>query len=131
MAKIIHFMIRVLDAERSKQFYTHCFDLHEAHALDFDDFSLHYLRNKETGTELELTVNKGQTEPYTHGEAYGHMAVAVDDLETTHTHISAAGYEVGEIISFEREGVLLARFFFMKDPDGYEIEVLHKHGHYQ
>lgn len=131
MAKIIHFMIRVLDAQRSKQFYQTCFGLEEVHCLDFDDFSLHYLRNEESGTELELTVNKTRTTPYELGDGYGHMAVVVDDLDATHAQIIAAGYSTRDIVEFERDGVLIARFFFLSDPDGYEIEVLQKHGHFQ
>lgn len=131
MAKLIHLMIRVLDAERSKTFYQQCFALREVHLLDFSDFSLHYLRNDESGTELELTVNKGRTEAYEHGDAYGHMAVAVDDLDHCHAHLLALGVSPGDIVEFSHEQTLIARFFFITDPDGYEIEVLEKHGHYQ
>lgn len=131
MAKLIHFMIRVLEAERSKTFYEQCFALKEAHSLDFSDFSLHYLRNEESGTELELTVNKSRTEPYDLGDGYGHMAVVVDDLDATHARIQALGYAPNDIVEFSPEQVVIARFFFMRDPDGYEIEVLQKQGHYQ
>lgn len=131
MAKLIHFMIRVLEAERSKIFYEQCFALKEAHSLDFSDFSLHYLRNEESGTELELTVNKNRSEPYDLGDGYGHMAVVVDDLDATHTRIKSLGFAPNDIVEFCPDQVVIARFFFIRDPDGYEIEVLQKHGHYQ
>lgn len=59
MAKYIHSMIRVLDEQRSVDFYERCFGLKVAERLDFDAFTLIYLANEESDTELELTVNKG------------------------------------------------------------------------
>lgn len=131
MAKIIHSMIRVLDVERSKNFYQQAFNLKEKRYLDFNDFTLVYLGNDENDFELELTLNKDQTEAYTHGDGYGHIAVCVDDIDAEYTRIKALGFEPQEIVEFSPGGELLAKFFFIKDPDGYEIEVLQKHGAYQ
>jgi lactoylglutathione lyase len=64
MAKMIHSMIRVLEEQRSVEFYDTAFGLKVAQRVDFDSFTLIYLSNGETGFELELTVNKGTTEPY-------------------------------------------------------------------
>ncbi|KMV31567.1 VOC family protein [Photobacterium swingsii] len=131
MAKIIHSMIRVKDLEPSLTFYKQALDLDIAEQLDFDGFSLVYLRNEENDMELELTWNEGTEEPYTHGSGYGHIAVAVDDLETEHKKLTALGYEPAEIKEFFRNGELLAKFFFVQDPDGYKIEFLWRHGRYQ
>lgn len=131
MAKCIHTMIRVLDEAKSVAFYEEAFGLEVADRFDFDGFTLVYLRNAEADFEVELTVNKGQTEPYDLGDGYGHLAVAVDDLEAEHARFKAAGLTPRDIIAFEREGTLLARFFFVQDPDGYKIEVLQKHGRYR
>ncbi len=124
-------MIRVLDEAKSVAFYEEAFGLEVADRFDFDGFTLVYLRNAEADFEVELTVNKGQTEPYDLGDGYGHLAVAVDDLEAEHARFKAAGLTPRDIIAFEREGTLLARFFFVQDPDGYKIEVLQKHGRYR
>jgi lactoylglutathione lyase len=131
MAKIIHSMIRVLDLEKSLKFYADVLGLRESHRLDFPDFALVYLRNPENDAEIELTLNKGRTEPYTHGTGYGHVGVVVDDVAATHRELSAAGYAPAPIKEFKRGDELLARFFFIQDPDGYKIEVLERHGHYQ
>ena len=40
------------------------------------------------------------------------------------------GFEPTEVKEFERDGALMARFFFVTDPDGYKIEVLERHGRY-
>lgn len=131
MAKAIHSMIRVLDEARSVDFYGKAFGLSVADRFDFPDFTLVYLRNPEADFEVELTVNKGRTEPYDLGTGYGHIAFAVDDLDAEHARFAALGYEPRNIVAFEREGALLARFFFVSDPDGYKIEMLQRHGRYR
>ncbi|WP_019443782.1 VOC family protein, partial [Brucella abortus] len=84
MAKAIHTMIRVLDADKSVAFYNQAFGLDIAERIDFETFTLIYLRNEEADFEVELTVNKGRTEPYNLGDGYGHLAVAVDDVDAEH-----------------------------------------------
>ena len=131
MTKVIHSMIRVLDLERSLKFYADVLDLHEAHRLDFPDFALVYLRNADNDFEIELTLNKGREEAYTHGSGYGHVGVVVPDLTATRAALVGKGYEPTDVKEFNRGSELLARFFFIQDPDGYKIEVLERHGHYQ
>ena len=131
MAKVIHSMIRVLDLERSLAFYADVLDLHEAHRLDFPDFALVYLRNDDNDFEIELTLNKGREEAYTHGSGYGHVGVVVPDAVATRAALLGKGYAPAEVKEFKRGDELLARFFFIQDPDGYKIEVLERFGHYQ
>lgn len=130
MAKAIHSMIRVLDEARAVAFYEKAFGLKIADRLDFPDFTLLYLANAETPFELELTVNKGRTEPYQLGDGYGHIAFSVSDLDAEHARIEGAGLNPGKIVAFSPGGQVIARFFFMTDPDGYRIEVLQRHGRY-
>lgn len=124
-------MIRVLDEIRSVEFYRNAFGLDVADRFDFDSFTLVYLRNPEADFELELTINKGTTEPYALGQGYGHLAFAVDNLEAEHTRFTEAGLSPRDIKQFDRDGQLLARFFFVQDPDGYQVEVVQKHGRYR
>lgn len=124
-------MIRVLDEARSVSFYKTAFDLDVAERLDFDAFTLVYLSNADADFELELTVNKGQEIPYDLGDGYGHIAFCVDDLDAEHARFEAEGLSPRKIVEFERDGNLLARFFFVKDPDGYQVEVLQRHGRYR
>lgn len=130
MAKFIHTMIRVRDLDASLHFYENVFNLKPSHRLDFPDFSLVYLRNEESDTEIELTWNKGREEPYTHGDGYGHVAFVVPDVTARHAELIAAGYAPLPVKEFKSGDELLARFFFIQDPDGYKIEVLERHGHY-
>jgi lactoylglutathione lyase len=129
--KIIHSMIRVLDLERSIGFYGDVLGMRESHRLEFPDFALVYLRDAQSGCEIELTWNKGQAEPYTHGSGYGHVGVVVEDAAATHAALVAKGYAPAAVKEFKRGDALLARFFFIQDPDGYKIEMLERHGHYQ
>ena len=131
MAKAIHSMIRVLDEGRSVDFYRQAFGLDVADRFDFDSFTLVYLRNGEADFELELTINKGRTEPYAPGDGYGHIALAVADLDAEHARLEGLGLKPNPIKEFNRDGALMARFFFIQDPDGYKIEVLQKHGRYR
>lgn len=131
MAKAIHSMIRVLDEERSIAFYRTAFGLEVAERLDFDSFTLVYLSNPESEFELELTINKGRTEPYELGDGYGHLAVSVDKLEAEHARFVAEGFEPRKIVEFAPGGSLIARFFFVADPDGYQIEVLERSGRFK
>lgn len=131
MAKAIHSMVRVLDEARSVDFYKDAFGLKVADRLDFDTFTLVYMSNEESDFEVELTINKGRTEPYALGDGYGHLAVSVDDLDAEHARLSALARAPNKIVEFNRDGALLARFFFITDPDGYKIEVLQRHGRFK
>ncbi len=131
MAKAIHMMIRVLEEARSVAFYDAAFGLKIADRFAFEGFTLVYLRNPEIDFEVELTINHDRTEPYALGDGYGHIAFAVADLDAEHARFAAAGLNPNPVKEFHREGALLAKFFFVQDPDGYKIEVLQKHGRYR
>ncbi|OOO25183.1 lactoylglutathione lyase [Rhizobium sophoriradicis] len=130
MAKMIHSMIRVLDEARSVEFYRKAFGLSVADRVEFATFTLIYLSNAETGFELELTVNKGRTEPYNLGNAYGHLAVSVDEVAVERERMLKLGLKPGELVELNRDGRLFGLFFFVSDPDGYKIEVLQRHGRF-
>lgn len=130
MAKAVHSMIRVLDEEKSVKFYNEAFGLTVAERIDFESFTLVYLSNKESDFEVELTINKGRTEPYNLGDGYGHLAVVVDDLDAEYTRFQELGIKVGKLVDFKNGDVPVARFFFADDPDGYKIEVIQRGGRY-
>jgi lactoylglutathione lyase len=130
MAKAIHSMIRVLDEARAVDFYDRAFGLKVADRMDFDSFTLIYLSNAESTFEVELTVNKGRTDPYDLGNGYGHLAVSVPDVAAEHARLDAAGLNPRKIVDFAPAGSVIARFFFIADPDGYQIEVLERGGRF-
>ena len=129
MAKMIHSMIRVIDEERSVDFYRRAFGLEIVNRIEFAEFALVYLADAaESEFELELTINFGRTEPYNIGDGYGHIAVVVDDLEAEHARFTAAGFNPRKLVDFKNGDEQIARFFFVADPDGYQIEVIQKAG---
>ena len=130
MAKAIHMMIRVLDEARSVTFYERAFGLRVADRLAFDSFTLVYMCHDETDFELELTINAGRTEPYVLGDGYGHLALSVADLDAEHARMVDVGIKPRKIVDFAPEGAVIAKFFFVSDPDGYQIEVLQRGGRY-
>ncbi len=101
-----------------------------ADRLDFPDFVLVYLSDEESGFELELTINKDRKEPYDLGDGYGHFAVSVKDLDAEHARFEAEGLAPRKLVEFAPGGTRVARFFFVADPDGYQIEVLERSGRF-
>ncbi len=131
MAKMIHSMIRVADEARSVAFYRTAFGLEVADRFVFDGFTLVYLSHAQTGFELELTINEGQSGAYDLGTGYGHLAVSVNDVDAEQARLASAGLNVGEVKTLSHPSGFSARFFFATDPDGYRIEVLQRGGRFQ
>jgi len=131
MAKAIHMMVRVLDEARSVAFYSKVFGLEVADRRDWPDFTLVYMRNPEADFEVELTINRGRSEPYDLGDGYGHVAFTVDDLAAEHARIRGLGYTPKDIKEMSHDGKPFARFFFIEDPDGYKIEMLERSGRFR
>lgn len=131
MAKLVHSMIRVIDEARSVDFYEQAFALKIIDRVQFADFTLVYLAAEAGGFELELTINHGRTEPYDLGDGYGHLALVVDDLDAEHARLTELGYGPRKLVDFRNGDVPVGRFFFIADPDGYQIEVIQKGGRFR
>ncbi len=131
MTKLAHSMIRVLNEETSVAFYRAAFALEVVDRLDFESFTLIYMAAPGGGFELELTVNKSRTDPYALGDGYGHLALVVTDLEAARARVEAAGGAPRDIVDFRPAGERVARFFFVADPDGYQIEVIEAGGRFR
>ena len=102
-----------------------------ADRLDFETFTLVYLRNAEADFEVELTINKGRTEPYAPGDGYGHLAVVVADLESEHRRFEAAGWaRAGSSIS-TMMGAGSPAFSSSPIRTAIKIEVLERQGRFR
>jgi lactoylglutathione lyase len=120
----VHSCIRVMDLEKSINFYKDALNLTESRRKDFpEEFTLVYLTDQKEDFELELTYNYDRKEPYTIGNGYSHIAVKVDDLEKSYKRHKEAGYQVGDLKSLS-EGS--SGYYFITDPDGYRTEVIAK-----
>jgi lactoylglutathione lyase len=125
VARYLHTMVRITDPDRSKAFY-------EALGFGFER-DMDIVRNGELEATnyffgigdqegvLELTYNH-DGRSYELGTAYGHIAVAVDDLGETLAELKEQGIEPEREPYRVREGGSLIAF--IQDPDGYRIELI-------
>ena len=121
---LVHTCIRVRDPEASVQFYS-ALGFERRGRLNFESAYNVYLGLPGAGDQLELTVNRGRDEPYDLGEGYNHIALTVDDLDTT---LATLADHLG--VAPEKEPYHpggredLPRIAFVADPDGYRIELI-------
>ncbi len=121
--RMLHSCIRVMDLERSENFYRQAFDFEVSRRRDFPEqkFTLAYMVAPGGGFELELTHNHDRTEPYQIGDGYSHLAVGVKDLEGAHRRHQELGFDPKPLKGLPGQP---ANFYFIADPDGYWIEVV-------
>jgi lactoylglutathione lyase len=117
--RLAHTMIRVKDLEATVAFYTGFLGLREVRRKDLgDDCTLVFLTDEAGSYHLELTWNKDGRD-YTLGDQFGHLAFHVDDLEAVVQQVEANGWW------FRRsKPTNNTKYIFVKDPDGYDIEIL-------
>ena len=129
MARYLHTMLRITDFERSRAFY-------EALGMEFRR-EMDIVRNGEREAtnyffgysgqdeEIELTLNH-DGRSYELGSGYGHIAVGVDDLDGTLEQLNTQGIEAEREPYRVRKGG--SRLTFVRDPDGYRIELIDRSG---
>jgi lactoylglutathione lyase len=129
MATFLHTMVRITDPERSRTFY-------EALGFRFErdmdivrdgelEATNYFFGIGDQESVLELTYNHdGRT--YELGTGYGHIAVGVDDLAATLVELAGQGIEPEREPYRVREGGSL--LCFVRDPDGYRIELIDRSG---
>ncbi len=124
MSELIHTCYRVLDLDRSVAFYERLgFEEMRRMAIG-DDATNCFMGLPGDGARLELTLNHGRTEPYEIGSGYGHIAVTVDDLDTTLERLAGEGIEPERPPYTVREGG--SRICFVRDPDDYRVELIER-----
>ena len=122
MSELIHTCYRILDIDRSVEFYQQL-GFEEVGRLPIRDEAINvFMGLKNDGPRLELTWNRDQEEPYEIGTGYGHIAITVDDMAATVERLSAIGIEPEKPPYSVREGGSL--LCFVRDPDDYRIELI-------
>jgi lactoylglutathione lyase len=124
LSELIHTCYRILDVDRSVDFYEKL-GFQELARLPIRDEAINvFMGLPEDGARLELTHNFGRDEPYELGDGYGHIAIAVDNLDATLERLNELGIEPEKPPYRVREGG--SRLCFVRDPDGYRIELIDK-----
>ncbi len=123
--RILHTMLRVGDLDRSIAFYTDVLGMTELRRSEYPDgkFTLAFLGygDEANNTVLELTYNWG-VESYDVGNAFGHIAIGVPDVYEACKKMKAMGGEIIRDAGPMNAGTTIIAF--LKDPDGYEIELI-------
>ncbi len=119
--RYLHTMIRVLDLGRAIAFFTEGLGLVETRRRDSESgrFTLVFLATADGQPELELTHNWDETEPYTGGRNFGHLAYEVDDIYAACERLMAHGVTISRP---PRDG----RMAFVRSPDEISVELLQR-----
>jgi lactoylglutathione lyase len=126
--RLLHTMLRVLDLDKSIDFYTRLLGMKLLRRKDFPTgkFTLAFVGyGDESDTAvLELTHNWDQTEPYTIGSGYGHIAIGVPDIYGVCEQLGAEGVKIPRPPGpMKHGGSVIA---FVEDPDGYKVELIER-----
>ena len=123
--RLLHTMLRVGDLDRSINFYTETLGMTLLRKKDYPEgkFTLAFIGygDEKNNTAIELTHN-WDTDSYEIGNAFGHIAIEVEDVYKATDEIKALGGEIIREAGPMNSGTTIIAF--VKDPDGYEIELL-------
>jgi lactoylglutathione lyase len=123
---LIHTCYRILEIDRSVAFYE-ALGFEEVARMPIRDEAINVFMNMPgdgDAPRLELTYNIGREEPYEIGTGYGHIAIAAEDLDATLARLAEQDIEPEKPPYRVREGG--SRLCFVRDPDGYRIEIIEK-----
>ncbi len=123
--ELLHTMIRVKDIEKSLKFYQELLEMKLVKEKRLSDCTLYFLTDKNGIYQIELTYNDETPEQgYENGTGFGHFAFRTDSMEEFANKLKKLGYEfLYEPYKLTEKGSTIA---FVKDPDGYEIEIIEK-----
>ncbi len=123
--RILHTMLRVVDLDASIDFYTQIFGMQLLSRKDFEGgrFTLAFLGYGADEVQIELTHN-WDTDSYELGNAYGHIAIEVDDAYKACDEIRQKGGNVVREAGPMMHGTTVIAF--VKDPDGYMVELIQR-----
>ena len=127
--RMMHTMLRVTDLEKSLEFYCEVLGMRLLRRMDFEQgrFTLAFVGYADESEQavLELTHN-WDTSTYELGDAYGHIAIGIEDVYVTCDEVRKRGGNVVRDAGPMKGGTTVIAF--VEDPDGYKVELLPDHG---
>ncbi|MBM7067007.1 lactoylglutathione lyase [Actibacterium sp. 188UL27-1] len=131
--RILYTMLRVRDLDRSLKFYQDALGMYEMRRETFPEgkFTLVFIGYGDAASDavIELTYNWDDND-YELGNAYGHIALEVDDIYAMEKHLKSLGVHVvrpaGPMTFAPEETGVKEVISFIEDPDGYRIEFIEK-----
>ncbi len=126
--RILHTMLRVNNLEESLQFYTKILGMRLQSREDYPEgkFTLAFVgfgHDKDQGGSIELTHN-WETDSYTMGNAYGHIALLTEDIYKFCEELKTNGAKITREPGPMKHGKTLIAF--VEDPNGYKIELIQR-----
>lgn len=126
--RLLHTMLRVLDLDKSIDFYTRLLGMTLLRRKDYESgrFTLAFIGygDEAQNTAIELTHNWDQKEPYTIGSGFGHLAIGVRDIYGACEMLAKEGVKIPRPPGpMKHGGSVIA---FIEDPDGYKIELIER-----
>jgi len=125
--RLLHTMLRVGDLDKSIEFYTETLGMQLLRRQDYPDgeFTLAFLGYEpaDSNSVIELTYNWG-TSSYEIGDAFGHLAIEVEDVYAACDEIRKKGGKIVRDAGPMNAGSTIIAF--VEDPDGYAIELIGK-----
>ncbi len=125
--RLLHTMLRVGNLDRSIEFYTQVLGMHLLRKSDNQQYryTLAFVGygDETNNTVLELTYN-WDTDSYDHGNAFGHLAIGVEDIYRICEEIKEKGGDVYREPGPVKGGSTVIAF--VRDPDGYAIELIQR-----
>ena len=127
--RLVHCMIYVRDLERTVAFYESLAGLRVVDRHRYPGNSLAFMQGAESDFELELI----QPDSWEFGQPESprwHLAFGVEDLEAEHWRLLSLGFHPEPIEDFSPGGRFMSNWFYVYDPDGYQIEFLEQRGRF-
>lgn len=122
--KLLHTMVRILDADKSLKFYQDILGLKLNRTMDLPDCTLYFLRDGVSDVELELTHNHTAPEGgYELGKTFGHFAFEIESMDDFTKILESNGIKYTRAPFEIKPGLKIA---FINDPDGMAIELIEK-----
>ena len=128
MSRFLHTMIRVRDLDKSIAFYTSLLGMTELRRREVPGgkYTLAFVgyASNPDQAEIELTYNWNQSEPYSIGNGFGHLAVGVPDVAAACEAVKKGGGKVTREAGPVQHGTTIIAF--VEDPDGYKTELIQR-----